>query len=289
MAPQDWHNLLNNIKIIGVKHMKIAVLADIHGNLIALEAVLKDIKANKIDQIIVLGDMITDFPDDTNTVLDIIKDKAQYIIKGNRESYLLNRDINFNGYKQFLTINQTHDIISPDNLKFISSLPEQISIIYDNLFSLRCVHGTPFSPFELIYEDDESTIKKVLSSINEKILLCGHSHCQWYKEIGDKIILNPGSVGINFSGDKTAQYAIIKYENGIVSIRLKALPYDFETLKSKYSPNNSWNELCIISMEKGENYLTRFLEEAKTKCNEWPIPNNVWDDLFEEWHKKKII
>jgi hypothetical protein len=128
-----------------------------------------------------------------------------------------------------------------------------------------------------------------LSSINEKILLCGHSHYQWYKEIDGKTILNPGSVGVNLSGGKTAQYAVIKYENGTTSIELKAIAYDFETLKSKYSLNNPWIELVISGIEKGMDYPKQFLEEAKTKCNEWPIPNNVWDALFEEWRKKKII
>ncbi|GHV40742.1 hypothetical protein AGMMS49546_15230 [Spirochaetia bacterium] len=195
--------------------MEIAVLADIHGNLIALEAVLKDIEENKIDQIIVLGDMITDFPDDTNTILNMIKQKAQYIIKGNRETYLLSADMKFREYKQFLSISKTYDAISSDNLKFISSLPEQISIVYDSSFSFD----------------------------------------QWYKKINDKIIVNPGSAGINFSGSKTAQYAIINYENGIASIVLKDVVYDFERLKSKYNQNNSWQYQIMFGMIYAKNGL----------------------------------
>jgi protein phosphatase len=53
--------------------MKIAILSDIHGNRLALEAVLNDIKKNKTDQIIILGDLITDFPQETNNVLNIVK------------------------------------------------------------------------------------------------------------------------------------------------------------------------------------------------------------------------
>ena len=70
--------------------MKVAVLADIHGNLFALEAVLNDIKAHNVDQTIILGDLITDFPDFTNNVLDLAKQCTMHIIKGNREIYVAN-------------------------------------------------------------------------------------------------------------------------------------------------------------------------------------------------------
>ena len=68
--------------------MRIAVLSDIHANIVALEEVLKDAKEQKVDEYIVLGDIITDLPF-TNETIDIIKELTPYVIKGNREEYLI--------------------------------------------------------------------------------------------------------------------------------------------------------------------------------------------------------
>jgi predicted phosphodiesterase len=163
---------------------------------LALEAVLADIKRNKIDQIIILGDLITDFPQETNNMLNIVKKAGNYIIQGNRENNIIYKKEQYE-YDQFSTTLLTYDQISNKNFKFITLLPKQISITYDKSFSIRCVHGTPFSLVEHIFEDDDSIIIKSLNAINENILLCGHTHRQWYKRVDEKMILNHGSVGIN--------------------------------------------------------------------------------------------
>lgn len=268
--------------------MKIAILSDIHGNKIALDAVLDDIHKNKTDQIIVLGDLITDLPNETNDVLDIIKSLGNNVIKGNRELYLLNNQEPLE-YDQYITTYLTKKYISEINKNYINTIPEQISLAFDTKFSLRCVHGSPFSISEYIDENDDKTVMHHLNSINENILLCGHTHKQWYKSFNNKIIINPGSVGLNFSGNKTAQYVLIKYESNKILVELKNIKYDFNHLKKIYDLNIPWIRLCIKGMEDGIIYTIKFLEEAKSRTPKWPIPNNIWNNLFEEWCKNKII
>ena len=84
--------------------MKVAVLTDIHGNFIALDAVVNDIKKHNVDQTIVLGDLISDFPDQTNNVLDLIKQFSDHVIKGNREHYIISIDERNREFNQFKTI-----------------------------------------------------------------------------------------------------------------------------------------------------------------------------------------
>jgi len=70
--------------------LRYAIVADIHGNLIALKAVLNDIYKNKVDKIILLGDYYFDFPW-TNEIVDLIRNiKNSYAVKGNKEDYLKN-------------------------------------------------------------------------------------------------------------------------------------------------------------------------------------------------------
>jgi putative phosphoesterase len=181
--------------------MRIAILSDIHGNLIALNKVLNYINKNKISSIIILGDIIMDFSDNTNKILDKIKKYTNYIIKGNREKYIINIGKKLNNYKQLLPISKTYKIITEENYNFIKSLPEQIVIQYSNGFSLRCVHGSPNSTIEILYENNDIINKKILKDIDQNIVLCGHNHKQWVYEYNNKYIISVGSVGMNFNGN----------------------------------------------------------------------------------------
>jgi putative phosphoesterase len=261
--------------------MNIAILSDIHGNLLALEAVLEDIK--NIDQIIVLGDMVTDFPENTNSIIDIIKEKADYIIKGNREQYLLDTKQITKKYKQLLNLEKTWEEMTRENFEFISLLPCQISMKYDNILSLKCVHGSPDSILEAMREDHADRNEFILKHIDENILLCGHNHRQWHRKTNKKLILSPGSVGINFNGKKTAQYGIIRYKKNCLDYELKETEYDFNALKDKVKEENQWARLCVSSMEKGRNLTIDFVEELKTKGGEFPVSNEIWDQQFDEW------
>lgn len=267
--------------------MKIAVLSDIHGNKTALDAVIKDIENQKIDHIIILGDHITDFPQETKSVIKTIRSLTDFVIKGNREIMLYGGEDGLK-YNQFITTYLTIKELSHMDNNYIKSLPDRISLSFAEI-SVLCIHGSPLSPFEHIYEKDISKNTDTLNKINEKILLCGHTHEQWCGKINDKFILNPGSVGINFTGRKTAQYGIIYIEDNEINIKLKDIKYDFDLFKKSCDLEIPWIRLCIRGMEDGEIYTIKFLEEAKTRYNEWPISNESWMELFKEWCRNKII
>jgi putative phosphoesterase len=268
--------------------LKIAVLSDIHGNKIALETVINEISVEKIDHIIILGDLVTDLPHETNSVLELIKTLGNFVIKGNRESYLLN-DHEPLEYDQFLTTFLTKKIISEKNYNYLELLPEHISLVFDSKFSLHCVHGSPSSNSEHIKENGIEANINHLNKINENLLLCGHTHEQWYKNINGKIILNPGSVGLNFSGDRTANYAIINSFKNKINIELRKTHYDFNQFKKGCDLEIPWIRLCVKGMEDGIIYTLKFLEEAKLRTIKYPIPNEIWNNLFKEWCDKKIL
>jgi putative phosphoesterase len=266
--------------------MRIAILSDIHGNLIALNKVLNFIHKNKINTIIILGDIITDFPENTNRILDRIKKYTNYIIKGNREEYIINIDQKLNNYKQLLPISETYKIITEENYNFIKSLPEQIVIQYSNIFSLRCVHGSPNSITEILYENDDAKNKKILKNIDQDILLCGHNHKQWIYEYNNKYIISVGSVGINFNGNQSAQFVVLDYGDKI-SIELKEIKYNLNLLKKEN--RNDWVNICIKGIEIGKDLNKEFLEELKFKTNKWPVSNKIWDKQYKEWKRNGKI
>jgi len=274
--------------------MKIAVMSDIHGNNMALDAVMSDIKKEQVDKILILGDMISDFPQATKAVMDTVKDFNAFVIRGNREEYMLEYSNGEHGsewekYRQLEANLKTYRLLSEDDIDYFRFLPKQIALWYSEIFSLRMVHGSPFSQVDSLYEDDEEQLVRSLDEINEKILLCGHTHCQMVKHIGGKTVLNPGAVGINFTKKCEAQYAIIEEKDGKILFELKSVPYDFEAFKRTCDMKSVWVRLCLKSMEDGATYNIMFLNEAKERCNTWPIPNDVFDCLVGEWEEKGII
>lgn len=145
-----------------VVKIKIAVLSDIHGNSVALDALIEDAKKNNVDEYIVAGDLITDFPG-TNEVIDKVRSLTTYVVRGNRESYILDyeRTKESDKWKTMQNSNFVYfyNSLTKDNLEYIKSLPETISLNFNGL-KVKVVHGSPYNISELTYLDDKELIKK---------------------------------------------------------------------------------------------------------------------------------
>lgn len=271
--------------------MKIAVLSDIHGNEAALDAVCADIRAQQADFIFILGDSISDFFHTTHSMLAKIQSLTDFVIRGNREIYMLDQSAGKFGrmwqeHKQFSTNLKTWQALSGEDLQYLSSLPQQLSMVFDDSLSLRLVHGSPFSEFDPIKEGADDLMRRSAEAIAEKILLCGHTHRPMVKEIAGKIIVNVGSVGVSFDKGCRAEYVLVHYQDGKIEIEPRKIPYDFVAWKASCDLSDPWTCLCLRSIEDAVNRNTEFLEEAQAICHCSPIPNTVWDQLAQEWRQK---
>lgn len=270
--------------------MRIAVLSDIHGNDYALDAVCDDILQQQVDKILVLGDIVSDFYQRTNTALSKVRSLTDLVIRGNRESNMLNQADGVYGtawseYKQFSASYLTWQALTGDELNYIRTLPKQLSLHFDDEFSLRMVHGSPFSESQHLREGEDEVIAASAAAIQEKILLCGHTHRPMLKEVGGKIILNVGSVGLNFNKEFKAQYSLIDYSNGNISVSMRKIPYDFDALKASSDLSNAWIWLCLKSIESGINHNINFLNEANRLGGGGYVNNELWDELFIQWQE----
>lgn len=274
--------------------MKIAVLSDIHGNMPALEAVLSEISHADMDHIIFLGDLITDFAQYTKEILKTVRCVSPYVIRGNREGYLIQKannpdDDTWEKYRQFSTNRNTFRYLSGEDLSYIKALPQQMSFPIGRNVHLRAVHGSPFSESDAVYANDTEKIVRSLNKIDENILLCGHTHRPFVYSAGEKTLINAGSVGLNFKRQISAQYTVIHYTDGDIQIDMKKVKYDYAAFRESCDLDDPWVYLCLKSMEDGDNYNMRFLREAKKRCGAWTIPNDVYNDLFQEWCEKGIV
>lgn len=279
--------------------MKIAVLSDIHGNLNAFNAVLKDINDLGISQYIIAGDHISDCPQ-PNEVLEIVKSLNAYVIRGNREEYVLNyhkgMHDEWSKYKQMASVVWTYNKLDECNIKYIDELPEQLSISFTHMDDIRIVHGSPFDTREELFPNKHpEKLEKALNGINESVLICGHTHEQWSKEINNKLIVNPGSVGVHFNKNKFAEYAVLTWNYSQWTVSHRQVEYDFKELEEEFlqsglfQSNSAWSKITLQSMKEGENKVIDFIEYAYKLArkegfvNSQLVPNCIWDKAEKNW------
>ncbi len=273
--------------------MKIAVLSDIHGNLIALNAVLNDINRLGIDKFIIAGDHIIDCPHH-NEVLEKVRNLNGYVIKGNREKYILNYHKGLHEewikHKQMEATVWTYNNMDEDNLKYIDQLPEQINISLPQMDTIRVVHGSPFDISEGLFPDKHpERIERVLEDIKESVLICGHTHESWSKVIHNKLIVNPGSVGVPFNKNKYAEYAVLTWEDSQWIVSHHQVKYDLKELEQTFFESElflecrTWSRLTLESIKEGKDITTDFLKyiyklaEDNGFNNLKLVPNCIWD------------
>lgn len=224
--------------------MKIAIISDIHGNMEALDAVLKDIEKQNCDKIFCLGDIAMAGPEPLKLVKKIKEmslNENFVIIQGNTDEKLGTYDKNFeeildknipvmaNAYRADLKE------LSDDDKKFLSSLPEKL-ILKENGVKIMLCHGSPRKNDENITTDiDLKLLQKITNDVNADVIFCGHTHvpCGFVTE-NEKTIVNVGSVGRPFSETPKSCYAIINIDdNADFGIEHRLVDYDFKTAAEK--------------------------------------------------------
>jgi len=232
-----------------------AIISDIHSNLEALKAVLKDIAARKITEVICLGDVVGYGPDPIEC-LRLVRNRCSLVIKGNHEEAALSEPTDFN-FKAADAIRWTRERIDkspPDeakaNLEFVEELPEQA--VDEGMLML---HGTPREPTRDYLFPWEVRDKQKLTEIFDKVdhyCFVGHSHIPGvFTEAGEymhpsdmtmegiyllddqKAVINVGSVGQPRDNDPRACYCTFDGD----SVVFRRIPYDYEITMRRIHAN----------------------------------------------------
>lgn len=219
-----------------------AILSDIHSNSLALNAVLADIRLKGIKKIINLGDHVFGALEPDLTA-GMIRENNMLCISGNTDREILE---SIDGKLDKEGMDFVKGDISADTVNWLKALPKTATL--DGLFFI--CHGTPRSDNEYLLEhvtqhgvfvyNDEDLVAKT-SSIQERIILCGHSHVNRVIYLSnDKIILNPGSVGLpaylgnaeyRFAMESMtphAKYAIVQANGDNLTIEQVQCTYDWK-------------------------------------------------------------
>jgi predicted phosphodiesterase len=185
--------------------MRVAALYDVHGNLPALEAVLADVDRERVDAIVCGGDVAAGpLPAES---LELLRERRAIFVRGNADREL--RD-------------WPSERLSARQLAFLAGLPLTVSLDVDGLGPVLFCHATPRSDEEIVTRltpDDE--LADALDGVAERVVVCGHVHVQYDRRVGDRRVVNAGSVGMPYEGRVGAFWALLGPD-----VELRASEYD---------------------------------------------------------------
>ena len=218
--------------------MRLAIVSDIHGNLPALQAVVAD--ASGVDGWLNLGDTLAGplWPAET---ADFLMRQGWPTIAGNHERQMLAPDLSsMSAADRYAALR-----ITAAQRAWMAALPPTLA----GAEGLHCVHGTPGSDLECFVHTvtpagmrpaTQDEIAARLGDLPATLVLCGHTHLPRQATVGDTLVVNPGSVGLQAydhdqpfehvveNGTPQARYAVIEYRHGAWTVQLRAVDYDFE-------------------------------------------------------------
>ncbi len=219
--------------------MRIAFLADIHGNLPALEAVVADMREQSPDAVYLVGDQINRCPW-SNEVLDLVTEQEWPAIYGNHESVISRLDTahtppSLNNRERFADLWWTWERMTPPHLQLIRALPAELRIEEEGMAPIRIFHGIPGDPFSgFLAETAPGQMLDALSDVPESVVVCGHTHKPLHRKIGGWEVFNGGSVGMPYNGDPRAQYLLLSAQNFEWVADFRAVDYSWERVQRAF-------------------------------------------------------
>jgi predicted phosphodiesterase len=180
--------------------MRIALLADIHGNLSALEAVLAALQAEAVDQLICLGDVAAVGPQ-LHEVIARLRDLGCPAVKGNTDAWLSD-DAVWARMKELLPPDVAEIVawnltqITADDRAYLHALPAGYEMDLGGGQTLLCYHGSPNSYDDILLATTAAEdVDRMLAGWSGTVLAGGHTHVAMLRRHGEMVLLNPGSVG----------------------------------------------------------------------------------------------
>ncbi len=222
--------------------MRLAIIADIHSNLEALESVLAQIRREGAEAVLNLGDLVG-YNASPIECLELLQSEEVWNLAGNHDLALLEPEraaaFNIIAYQALMWARQQ---VLPEHLEFLQNLPLTRTMAGG---FLAC-HGTPTSTdtYIVYHFQGKRVFSQLLSHSHLRVCFFGHTHRRalWYRDIRGKVallelsqpqitlkpeghyLINPGSVGQPRDGNPEAAYAIFDDEE--FSIHFKSAPYD---------------------------------------------------------------
>lgn len=258
---------------------RVAILADIHGNLPAFEAVLADLRAVAPDVVVVNGDVINRGPQ-SKECLQIVRESGWPVTFGNHEDYVLKGvcgDVPPDWTTDwFLPVRSVSEALTADEIAYIQALPWSHVVDVPGLPAIHVTHGSPRALNDGLgpwLSDGE--LLDVASRVPEPVIVGAHSHRAFEHHVDGRWVLNCGSVGDPFNGNPAAQYLVLTGQGGAWQADFRAVPYDRDRTYAAWDATGYMDRSMSAQVFKFEVETATFhLLAYERFCGKHNLPKN---------------
>jgi predicted phosphodiesterase len=218
--------------------MRTALVSDVHGNAVALEALLADLDREPVDQVAALGDMAQGGPQPAE-VVDRVAALGWPVVLGNADAFLLDPDAGAEEASEGQLEARAWSVerLGAQRLETIRGFAPTVEAELGGGHTLLAFHGSPGSYDDFLFPaTPEGVFRALLGDARASVLAGGHIHLQFLRRVGDAVFVNPGSVGLSydheqvdeeFRADPWAAYAVIETEGaGGLEVAFRRVPLD---------------------------------------------------------------
>ncbi len=231
--------------------LRILLIADIHGNYPALQAIDQQLGAASFDYIVNSGDSLVYAPFANETIkwlreyqaISILGNTDQKVIKllaGKKVKKPTNPE-------KRIMYTATAEALSEENRRYLRSLPTTARLKLcpggkaapDPKIKLGIFHGSPADPDEFLFADTPDARFYELAALTKcRIVITGHSHSPYHKIFADVHFINPGSAGRMFDGDPSVSFATLELADDVIAVQHFRIAYAIEDVVMKIREKN---------------------------------------------------
>jgi len=219
--------------------VRIALIADVHGNALALDAVLAELEREEPDRTVCLGDVAAG--PQAREAIERIRALGCPVVMGNWDAWFVD---GFPSDDRVLEPRLAEigrwwaDGVSDDDRAYIASFVPTLELELDDGKTMSCFHGSPLSFNDIILSTtSEPAVERMLDGVNASVYAGGHTHVQMLRRMRSSIVVNAGSVGLPFRRwlpddvcvAPWAEYALVTSENGKLGVELRRTTYDVDS------------------------------------------------------------
>ena len=206
------------------------MLADVHGNAVALAAVLEELEREQPDAVVHCGDL-TWGPLPTET-MELLEGRDVMFVRGNADRVVaeLGRRLTDPAAEATARERWMVERHHPRMRETLGGFPATVELGVEGLGNVLFCHGSPRSDEELVtVETPESRLADAIAGVAADVVVTAHTHVRYERRALGRTFLNPGSVGMPYEGEPGAYWALLG-----PGIEHRRTPYDIDEAEQRY-------------------------------------------------------